>query len=121
MRTSPANHHYDISSPKACRDDVAKGPFLNLGEDYIAFIETKPQYVTADAEAASSLFIVGEMARQFWIHGGLFFLLEVTSDSPLSALCGSCERPVSLFISAIKLEQYRPKLRHRRRHPNATY
>lgn len=87
---------------------TSQKPFLIYGEDYIVFIETKRNRSRRTLKAGEFRCLsCGVISTPF---GDMADYRESGPRPRLSALCGSCERPVSLFISTVKLEQYRAKL-----------
>jgi hypothetical protein len=84
---------------------TSQKPFLINGGDYIEFIETKQQRSKRTLSTGQfRCFSCGTIGKPF---GGMADYDASGSRRRLSALCGACERPVSLLTSEKKLVQYR--------------
>lgn len=83
---------------------TAKKPFLIHGEDLIAFNNAKRNQGKKPLEPGTfRCFSCGARERPF---GNMADYIPSEPRSRLSALCGTCERPVSLIVGKAKLEQY---------------
>lgn len=83
-------------------------PFLINGGDYLDFIEGKRTRSKRTLKVGEfRCFSCGTIGKPF---GGMADYDASGFRPRLSGLCGSCERPVSLLISAAKLPQYRAHL-----------
>jgi len=87
---------------------TAQKPFLINGGDYHDFIEGKRKRCRNTLKAGEfRCFSCGSISEPF----GSMADYDASGFRPrLSALCGSCERPVSLLTSPAKLSQYRARL-----------
>lgn len=83
-------------------------PYLINGGDYLDFIEGKRNRYRKTLKAGEfRCFSCGSIGEPF----GSMADYDASGFRPrLSALCGSCERPVSLLTSPAKLSQYRARL-----------
>lgn len=83
-------------------------PFLINGGDYLDFIGGKQKRSKKTLKTGEfRCFSCGAIGEPF----GSMADYEISGFRPrLSALCGTCERPVSLLTSATKLSEYRASL-----------
>lgn len=87
---------------------TSQRPFLIHGADLIDFLKAKGNRdKNPHAPGELSCFKCGNRGRPL---GDMADLERTGARRRLKALCGACERPVSLYISAAKLAQYREVL-----------
>ncbi|WP_427452254.1 helix-turn-helix domain-containing protein [Litorimonas sp. WD9-15] len=87
---------------------TSQRPFLIHGADLIDFLNGKSNRgKNPHAIGELSCFKCGKRGRPL---GDMADLVREGSRRRLKALCGECERPVSLMIGAAKLAQYREVL-----------